>query len=428
MKKLAICLVAVAEIIGTGSASWAQSTQATTGDVFSRLQALEASNAALTKKNAALANENAALRKHVKLSEENAKPRVRGSALKNSKQIAAARRNSTTPGSALGLDAAQSGGNNNSSATPASNTLFNQLVPEWGDLCKLPNSPANSAMYHCAPGLSFYAGIMYLQRSRSSGSVATTTTSTPLLDTNSFQYGYNASPEAVLQVRPGDGWAIEGRYFNDRSTLSGPVGLSDVTSFRTAGIGVTILGGGPLSMTTSSQLTSAEINVLKQITPGLALLGGYRRISLNDGVTEIIDNPSITVAWQERNVMEGEQIGAKLAFVSPGFSALQFDVTGKTGIYRNSVSNIFTSDIVSSTSATASTRAYVSEVNIGATLQLGSNVALHGGYMMLWLDHVALAGAAAANTTQIAGGTSSLPTTNSNLRYSGGTTSLNVAF
>ncbi len=326
---------------------------------------------------------------------------------------------------------AQTSGGSNSSSASGLNSTFAPFIDYWEQLCKQPNSPANSAMYHCEPGVSFYAGLMYLQRSQSGGAVATPPTGTPgtVLDAGSLRYGWDATPEVVVQVRPIDGWAVEGRWFADRSSVASPVGLSNITTFRTAGIGVTILGGGSLVLDgAGTQLSSGELNVIKQLTPSFSLLAGYRRISLTDTLTETAAGTVVAGAWKETNALNGEQIGARLAFATPGFSALQFDVTGKWGYYTNSVTNGFTSQIVGGANSTGSTPSYVTEANLGITLQILPNVALRGGLVMLWLNHLNLAGATAATTTQVAGGTSNPVTTNSNLHYSGATGQLNVAF
>ena len=319
----------------------------------------------------------------------------------------------------------------NSSSTDVFNSTFRPFIDYWQQLCKQPNSPANTAMYHCEPGVSFYAGVMALQRSRSGGVVATPPTGTlgTLFDAGSLQYGWDAVPEVVVQVRPIDGWAVEGRWFADRSTVADPASIPGVTTFRTSGIGVTILGGGTLEFGGSSQLSSAELTVVKQLTPTFSLLAGYRRISLTDSVTTNLVGTGLNLgAWKETNSLNGSQIGARLAFATPGFSALQFDVTGKWGYYTNSATSGFTSNIVSNANSTGSTPSYVTEANLGITLQILPNVALRAGLMMLWLNHLNLAGAAAAATTQVAGGTSSPVTTNGNLHYSGATGQLNVAF
>ena len=324
---------------------------------------------------------------------------------------------------------AQTASTSNASAA-ASNNPFRPLTDYWEQLCKQPNSPANSAMYHCEPGVSFYVGMMYLQRSRSGGVISTPPTGTPgtLFNADSLHYGWDGTPEFVVQVRPADGWAVEGRYFYDRSSIANPVTV-DVTSFRTAGIGVTVLGGGTLMMNGNTQFTSGEVNVIKQFTPGFSLLGGWRRITLNDNLMVGLVGTGLNITtWKETNTLEGGQIGARLAFATPGFSALQFDVTGKTGAYHNAVTNDFTSQVVSRARSSGWTPAYVTEANLGITLQLLPNVAVRGGFMMVWLNNLSLAGATAPGTVQQAGGTASPVTTNSSLHYSGATGQLNVAF
>jgi outer membrane immunogenic protein len=96
MKIVAIGIAAFAALIGTSVMASAQSAQSqSTEDILRRLQAIEASNAALSK-------ETAALRERVtKLSEENAKLRDRASDLKGSNQTATTQQTSTASASAV---------------------------------------------------------------------------------------------------------------------------------------------------------------------------------------------------------------------------------------------------------------------------------------------------------------------------------------
>jgi outer membrane immunogenic protein len=88
MKKIAIGIAAITALIGTSAVALAQSTESqSTNDILRRLQAIEASNAALSKR-------------VTELSEENAKLRDRVSDLKGSNHAAAAQQGSTTSASA----------------------------------------------------------------------------------------------------------------------------------------------------------------------------------------------------------------------------------------------------------------------------------------------------------------------------------------
>jgi hypothetical protein len=96
MKITAIGIAAFAALVGTSVVASAQSAQSqSTEDILRRLQAIEASNAALSK-------ETAVLRERVtKLSEENAKLRDRASDLKGPNQTATTQQTSTTSASAV---------------------------------------------------------------------------------------------------------------------------------------------------------------------------------------------------------------------------------------------------------------------------------------------------------------------------------------
>src|ERR1700739_4953441 len=88
MKKIAIGIAAITALIGTSAVASAQSTESqSTNDILRRLQAIEASNAALSKR-------------VTELSEENAKLRDRVTDLKGSNHAAAAQQGSNTSASA----------------------------------------------------------------------------------------------------------------------------------------------------------------------------------------------------------------------------------------------------------------------------------------------------------------------------------------
>lgn len=276
---------------------------------------------------------------------------------------------------------------------------------------------------------SVYIGGISAQRSTpDSSTVITPPTGTPgvILNANAFDFDSKTFPEFVLQYKFDGGWMVEGRYFNT-GTSSASNSILNITTFRIAGIGVTILGSGDLANTYSSQLKSAEFNVYKEFTPGFALLAGYRSLRFDDHLRIALASTGLNISdWNDSSSLNGAQIGASLTLFAPGIP-LQFNATAKTGWYHNSISNDFTSNVVSRNSQSASNTAQVSELDVTATYRVTNNLSLRAGYMFLWMNKVGIAGDAAPTTVQGGGGTSS-PVATGNAMYQGVTFGAAITF
>ncbi len=281
----------------------------------------------------------------------------------------------------------------------------------------------------CCPGWNFYAGGLALKRSRPvPATIATPPTATPgvLIGAGSFDFAAELGPELILQRTTARGITWEGRYFGNIDADSQFL-VPAITMFRIAGIGVTILGGGSLNSTNSTKLDNTEINAWKQITPGLSLLAGFRWVELHDTLRVNIATPATFTRWDDTNHLYGGQLGGKLSMFSPGMP-VQFDLIGKAGVFGNFAENQFTSTVVGGNATSGSTASFVGEVSLSLSYQLTDRWTARAGYMVLWIDGVALAGEAAATTVQIAGGTSSPTPLNGSVWYHGATFGLEYSF
>ena len=267
------------------------------------------------------------------------------------------------------------------------------------------------------------AGAIFLQRSRpTTSAIATPPTGTPgvLINGSDFLFDWGYGPDVTIGKRLQNGLLVEARYFNSQSSDARFL-IPAVTTFRTAGIGVTILGGGSLDGFYSTTLNSGEFNVHKQVGDGgLTVLGGFRWIEVDDTLRVNIATPVTFTQWHESNRMFGGQLGLNMAFCSVG-NPLQFNGFVKGGVYANNADNQFTSNIVGGTRSQETEAAFVGELGFSASCQITERLALKGGYQVLWLDNVALASDAAANTVQAPGGTSSPPSTDGRVWYNGAT-------
>jgi hypothetical protein len=281
----------------------------------------------------------------------------------------------------------------------------------------------------CCPGWNIYAGALVMQRSRNTpATIATPPTGTPgvLVDASRFAFEYDLGPEFILQRTTARGITWEGRYFGSLDSNAEFL-VPNITTFRIAGIGVTILGGGPINSIYSSELHSTEINAWRQVTPGLSLLAGFRWVEFSDTLRVNISTPATFTRWDENNHLYGGQLGGKLSMFSPG-SPLQFDAIAKAGVCGNVADTEFTSTIVAGDQSTGSGAAFVGEVNLSLAYQVTQHLTARAGYMVMWIDGVALAGETAAGTVQAPGGTNAATPLNGNVWYNGATFGFDYTF
>ena len=281
----------------------------------------------------------------------------------------------------------------------------------------------------CATGFNFYVGAMVMHRSRpESAAIMTPPTGTPgvLVDAGFFTFDLSTGAEFVGQWRTPGGLILEGRYFTGPAATATHL-VPAVTSFRTAGIGVTILGGGSINSTYSSRLSNnGEGNIGKQIMPGLALLAGVRTLHFNDTFRGNIATAVTYVQWTDDNNLVGGQIGLRMTLIAPTLP-IRLDASFKYGLYRNLAQNAFTSTIVGGALSRETLVSSLGEINLSLTLQLNPVISLTAGYDGLFLGNVALASQSAAGTTQVGGGTSS-PVGTGNVWYHGVTFGAGLAF
>lgn len=272
-------------------------------------------------------------------------------------------------------------------------------------------------------GWSVSTGAIFLHRSRPDPSPFITPPNPnpgSVVSASDFGFGWDAGPDVSILRRTRSGLIFEGRYFNDRDAFAA-YNIPNITTFRTAGIGVTILGGGSINSTYSTKLDSSEFNVHAPVNARCTLLAGFRWIELHDTLRSNLASPGTFVLWDDNNHMYGAQFGTNILFTDPA-NPLRLNVALKGGVYGNDADNQFRSTIVSSTSDSDTATSFVGEVNFTGSYRITRHVALRGGYQVLWLENVALAGDAAASTTQIVGGTSSPTNTNGRVWYNGATT------
>jgi hypothetical protein len=272
------------------------------------------------------------------------------------------------------------------------------------------------------------AGAIFLHRSRpDSAAIVTPPTGTPgvVINGTDFGFDWNAGPDVTLTRRCSSGLIWEGRYFGDYSAEA-DARIPNITSFRAAGIGITILGGGSIDAFYQTQLNSSELNLHKPLTDRLTILGGFRWVEVEDKLRLNIASPATFLSWEEQNRLYGAQLGTRLAFTD-GDNPFRLNLTAKAGIYGNVADNRMTSTIVGSAFDSATETAFLGEANLFSNYYLTKHLSIGGGYQVMWLDNLALASDAAAITTQVPGGTAS-PIPEGRLFYNGALAAIELSW
>jgi hypothetical protein len=326
------------------------------------------------------------------------------------------------------------------SASPDTAMFRDFQVLQVSDTSAAAVSPSSSAsanentaapnLQMCCPETAwcFSFGGLYLQRSRSRpATIITPPTGTPgrILEASDFSYSYDACPDFQFMCQLPSGYLLDGRFFSDHATGS-DFDVGTLTTFRMAGIGITILGGGPVFATEETKLDNMELNFHVPVRAGCTVFTGLRYLELRDTLDVVLVN-TLHNRWDEENHMFGVQGGLDYDFFSPG-SRLQFNGIIKAGAYGNTGTNHFTSAVVSSTTDSKADTAFVGEIDFTASYQLTKHLAVRGGYMVMWIEGVGLAPDTAATTFQAAGGTHSPINTNCGLWYNGATASLDFTW
>jgi hypothetical protein len=106
-----------------------------------------------------------------------------------------------------------------------------------------------------------------------------------------------------------------------------------------------------------------------------------------------VGNGAAVYRWNESNDLIGIQIGTDIYIWSSG--ALSVNSICKGGVYGVAADNAFTNLTAAGGTITAGTFegnvGFVGEAGFQAVYRLYSNVALQGGYQLLWIDGLALA-------------------------------------
>jgi hypothetical protein len=252
----------------------------------------------------------------------------------------------------------------------------------------------------CCPTWYVSAGAIVLHRNRPDPGtiVAANPAGTRFASPSDFNFGWNWGPDITVARRMATGNIWEGRFFSS-------VGSSATNSFvapgNFIGVGFTGPGGTVFNGNYFTRLYSTELNWKRPIGDQLKFIAGFREIELRDQMSYTLNNNVATGQYNYNNHLWGGQLGADWALLNTS-RRLQVNVAGKAGLYGNlsdgGIYEFSGNNAIGSFTGRKWANAFVGDLGISGAYFLTQHVALRGGYQLLWISDVALAGDAASRS------------------------------
>jgi hypothetical protein len=248
----------------------------------------------------------------------------------------------------------------------------------------------------CRPLWSVRAGAIFLTRSspNSSPIVRDGTDTVTLLNSRSFGFDWVSGPDIELTRRVDRTYALDGinvRYFGVAS-LAADNSIDTVGTWRFPNSAGTE-SAAVIDSLYRSQLYSFELNAAHNIDcTGLTWLAGFRWVQLNDQLHNAATaSGTVNYNTTTQNNLYGAQIGL-IVNSPPDAGPFSLRWTSKAGVYGNAARNYWTADSVFLSGDSQGQLAFVGDVNVIGTLEISEHVSLQGGYQLLWVEDVAVAG------------------------------------
>jgi hypothetical protein len=228
--------------------------------------------------------------------------------------------------------------------------------------------------------------------------VAANPAGTRFFGAEAFDFDFEAGVEVGLARRFDNGCILEGRYFGIDHTAASTI----VTPGNFIGTGFTGPGGTTIAGRYLTMLDSTEINIRRQHTDRLTLLGGFRMIELRDQARFMLNANVARGHYDYDNRLYGGQLGSNLDLSPRSNSRILANVETKAGVYNNLIEggiNEFQGfNFIGTFNGDEANTAFVGEINLNTGLRLTDHVTLRTGYQLLWIENVALASDAAVRS------------------------------
>jgi hypothetical protein len=258
-------------------------------------------------------------------------------------------------------------------------------------------APCGDCHCCCPPLWTAQAGAIILSRSsRSALLLEDTVTGDPLLDASDFSSPWAAGVEFAIRRQLDDCRALEVRFFEvDGLNADETVTTSPIWNFPTNpplfGLGV-----ATIDASYATRLYSTEINLRRASSDWLTWLVGFRWVELYEDLAFDADfgGNAALVEFTTANRLYGGQVGADAVLWDNG-SALRVDGIFKAGLFGNAGSQDFGVTQAIGPAFTSEDSqgqvAFLGEIDFVGVYQWTDNIALRGGYQLLWLEGIATA-------------------------------------
>lgn len=251
----------------------------------------------------------------------------------------------------------------------------------------------------CGPTWYASAGAVFLKRSRPNEGVvvAGNPSGAPFSRASDFGFDWEAGVDVALARRFAGGTIVEARYFGVDSTAYSTF----VAPGTFIGAGFTGPGGTNFNGKYLTMLDSTEINLRRSVNDRLSLLGGFRWVELKDEMFYKLAGNVATGDYEYNNHLYGGQLGASLNLGQPARRLLA-NVETKAGVYGNvadgGIYEFQGNNFIGSFAGSDTKAAFVGEIDLTLGYRLTQNITVRGGYQLLWIDNVALAGDAGSRS------------------------------
>lgn len=253
----------------------------------------------------------------------------------------------------------------------------------------------------CCPKWFFTIGTIALDREDPTpGSIVASNpgAATRFLGAEDFDFDFEVGYELGLARRFDNGCILEGRYFAVDHTAS----VLTVTPGNFIGAGFTGPGGTTFRGRYLTMLDSTEINIRRQHSDRLTLLGGFRMIELRDQARFIINNNVARGHYDYDNRLYGGQLGSNIDLSPRSHSRLLANIETKAGVYNNLVEGGIYEfqgfNFIGTFNGDEANTAFVGEINLNTGYRLTNHATLRAGYQLLWIENIALASDAAVRS------------------------------
>jgi hypothetical protein len=219
-----------------------------------------------------------------------------------------------------------------------------------------------------------------------------------VLSTTDLSVPFQVGPRITLGHEFDATYSFEASYFgifNWKDTLNA-TGANNLNLPGDLGLvaGSAFFGADQATITYDSQVNNGELNLLHNYG-NISCLIGFRYFELGEHMNivfnDVVDGTG-SYDLNAYNNLFGLQGGARLVQACGNWS---YDLTGKAGVFGNSISSsqqvIDAATTVRSVRTTGEQVAFLGELGLNGNYQFSQNWFLRGGYQVYWLDGVALA-------------------------------------